>query len=145
MYVLQCPEWVRLLYRKKEQVTRKSQVCDLKIRTLDDVDENGYLSGVPFLDVTQLKTTGSKAQRLDEEDNVMAMIENEMEKKVYKVEDVQNLLGLGRSKAYEFIENVYYDRKPFRVLRIGRSYRIPCNSFDKWLNGDEERERVRAE
>ena len=145
MYVLQSPEWVRLLYRKKEQVTRKSQVCDLKIRTLDDVDENGYLSGVPFLDVTQLKTTGSKAQRLDEEDNVMAMIENEMEKKVYKVEDVQNLLGLGRSKAYEFIENVYYDRKPFRVLKIGRSYRIPCNSFDKWLNGDEERERVRAE
>ena len=56
--------WVRLLYRKKEQVTRKSQVCDLKIRTLDDVDENGYLSGVPFLDVTQLKTTGSEAQRL---------------------------------------------------------------------------------
>ena len=56
--------WVRLLYRKKEQVARKSQVCDLKIRTLDDVDENGYLSGVPFLDVTQLKTTGSKAQRL---------------------------------------------------------------------------------
>lgn len=145
MYVLQCPEWVRLLYRKKEQVTRKSQVCDLKIRTLDDVDENGYLSGVPFLDVTQLKTTGSKAQRLDEEDNVMAMIENEMEKKVYKVEDVQNLLGLGRSKAYEFIENAYYDRKPFRVLKIGRSYRIPCNSFDRWLNGDEERERVRAE
>ena len=56
--------WVRLLYRKKEQVTRKSQVCDLKIRTLDDVDENGYLSGAPFLDVTQLKITGSKAQRL---------------------------------------------------------------------------------
>ena len=56
----------------------------------------------------------------------MAMIENEMEKKVYKVEDVQNLLGLGRSKAYEFIE-------------------IACNSFDRWLNGDEERERVRAE
>ena len=49
---------------KKEQVARKSQVCDLKIRTLDDADENRYLSGVPFLDVTQLKTTGSKAQRL---------------------------------------------------------------------------------
>ena len=46
---------IRLLYRKKEQVTRKSQVCDLKIRTLDDTDENRYLSGVTFLDVTQLK------------------------------------------------------------------------------------------
>ena len=56
--------WVRLLYRKKEQVSRKSQVCDLKIRTLGDADENRYLSGVPFLDVTQLKTTGSKVQRL---------------------------------------------------------------------------------
>ena len=44
MYVLQCPEWVRLLYRKKEQVARKSQVCDLKIRTLDDADENGYVT-----------------------------------------------------------------------------------------------------
>ncbi len=28
MYVLQCPEWVRLLYRKKEQVARKSQSKD---------------------------------------------------------------------------------------------------------------------
>ena len=35
------------------------------------------------------------------------MIENEMEKKVYKVEDVQNLLGLGRSKAYEFSNKSY--------------------------------------
>ena len=59
----------------------------------------------------------------------MEMIENEMEKKVYKVEDVQNLLGLGRSKAYEFIENVYYDRKPFRVLKIGRSLSYPMQFF----------------
>ena len=37
----------------------------------------------------------------------MAMIENEMEKKVYKVEDVQNLTWAGdATKAYEFIENV---------------------------------------
>ena len=42
-------------------------MCDLKIRTLDDVDENGYLSGVTFLDVIQLKTTGSEAQRLGRE------------------------------------------------------------------------------
>ena len=59
----------------------------------------------------------------------MAMIENEMEKKVYKVEDVQNLLGLGRSKAYEFIENVYYDRKPFRVLR---STFYDCSAFSSF-------------
>ena len=66
-----------------------------------------------------------------------------MEKKVYKVEDIQNLLGLGRSKAYEFIENVYYLTENRSHTRIGRSYRIPCHSFDKWLYGDEERERVR--
>ena len=86
-----------------------------------------------------------QSQHIIDEISKVFIGKDEMEKKIYKVEDVQNLLGLGRSKAYEFIENVYYDRKPFRVLKIGRSYRIPCNSFDKWLNGDEERERVRAE
>ena len=54
MYVLQCPEWVRLLYRKKEQVTRKSQVCDLKIRTLDDADENGYVTYPNVNTVTEM-------------------------------------------------------------------------------------------
>ena len=71
----------------------------------------------------------------------MRIVTVRIEDNTDKIKKVKKL----ESKKYEFIENVYYDRKPFRVLKIGRSYRIPCNSFDKWLNGDEERERVRAE
>ena len=59
----------------------------------------------------------------------MAMIENEMEKKVYKVEDVQNLLGLGRSKAYEFIENGQY----YPVMRgISPLDKVKPRSEWKW-------------
>ena len=58
--------------------------------------------------------------------------------KVYNVTDIQNLLGLGRTKAYKFIREVYCARKPFRVLKIGNSYRIPSHSFDNWLDGEAE-------
>ena len=59
----------------------------------------------------------------------MAMIENEVEKKVYKVEDVQNLLGLGRSMAYEFIVSAPQSR--IRLISI-RNYLccitiLPCS------------------
>lgn len=81
----------------------------------------------------------------EKEENVMA-IKKEGKKtagkdkamKVYNVNDIQNLLGLGRSKAYEFVREVYHDKKPFQVLKIGSSYRIPSHSFDKWLNGEAE-------
>ena len=57
--------------------------------------------------------------------------------KVYNAEDVQRLLGISRSKVYEYLEKVYKDKKPFRVIKIGRVYRIPMESFDKWLSGEE--------
>lgn len=58
-------------------------------------------------------------------------------KKVYSAEDIQQLLGVGRSKVYEYLEKVYKDQKQFRVLKIGRIYRIPKDSFDRWINGEE--------
>lgn len=59
-----------------------------------------------------------------------------IEKKVYDVEDIQKLLGIGRSKAYTFLDEVYENQKPFRVVKIGRLYRVPKEAFDKWLNGE---------
>lgn len=58
-------------------------------------------------------------------------------KRVYSAEDIQQLLGVGRSKVYEYLEKVYKDQEPFRVLKIGRIYRIPKDSFDRWINGEE--------
>lgn len=65
------------------------------------------------------------------------MEENEMiEKKVYDAEDIQKLLGIGRSRTYSFLEEVYEKKEPFRVLKIGKMYRVPIDSFDRWMLGE---------
>lgn len=57
-------------------------------------------------------------------------------KKVYSISDIQKLLALGRTKTYSFLEEVYRNKKPFKVIKIGKQYRIPKDSFDKWLNSN---------
>ncbi len=55
-------------------------------------------------------------------------------KKVYDVSEIQKILGLGRSKTYEFLEQVYINKAPFNVIKIGKLYRVPKDVFDKWVN-----------
>lgn len=55
-------------------------------------------------------------------------------KKVYLASDVQKALAIGRSKTYEFLEEVYQKQEPFRVIKVGKLFRIPQKSFDEWLN-----------
>ena len=57
------------------------------------------------------------------------------DKKVYDVEDIQRLLEIGRSKAYSYLDEVYRKKEPFRVIKIGKLFRVPKQSFDNWLNG----------
>ena len=60
---------------------------------------------------------------------------NEMYQQVYLATDIQKILGIGRSKSYLFLEEVYGQKNPpFRVLKIGKLYRVPKQSFDAWLN-----------
>lgn len=59
---------------------------------------------------------------------------NRKESRVYEIEDIQKILHIGRTKAYEFIKKVYREQKPFKVIKIGNLYRIPKTSFDHWLN-----------
>lgn len=56
------------------------------------------------------------------------------EQMVYEVSDVQKILGIGRTRAYEYIQEVYKNKAPFKVLKIGRIYKIPKKSFETWLN-----------
>lgn len=56
------------------------------------------------------------------------------EKMIYEVKDIQRILGIGRTTAYIFIKNTYENKQPFRVIKIGDTYRIPKASFDCWLN-----------
>ena len=61
----------------------------------------------------------------------------EIHKMVYQAEDIQEILGIGKSKVYEFLDDVYTNTHFFRVIKIGKLYRIPKESFDKWLCSEE--------
>lgn len=57
------------------------------------------------------------------------------DKKVYDVADVQKILGISKTKVYEYLEEVYRKQEPFKIIKIGRLYKIPKEHFDKWVSG----------
>lgn len=58
-----------------------------------------------------------------------------MEKQVYMASDIQKALGIGKTKTYEFLKEVYEQKEPpFRVIKIGNSVRVLKQSFDSWMN-----------
>ena len=62
-------------------------------------------------------------------------MENQIiEKTIYNPEDIQVILGIGKNKVYEFLEDVYLNKHYFKVIKIGKLYKVPIKSFEKWLN-----------
>ena len=59
-----------------------------------------------------------------------------LQARVYDAEDIQQILGLGRSKTYEFLCEVSKKQEPFRVIKIGKLYRVPMEPFDNWVAGN---------
>ncbi len=57
-------------------------------------------------------------------------------KKVYSPKEIQKMLGLGKESVYVFLEEVYKNKKPFIVIKIGKLYKIPKEPFNRWLNGE---------
>ena len=59
-----------------------------------------------------------------------------MERQVYLASDIQKALGLGKTKTYDFLNQVYKQQgqnPPFRVIKVGTSVRVHKQSFDDWL------------
>ncbi|WP_243268333.1 DNA-binding protein [Anaerotruncus colihominis] len=46
---------------------------------------------------------------------------------VYLPEELQIKLKMCKSTVYDFLKHVYEEGKPFRVIKIGKLYRIPKN------------------
>ena len=61
----------------------------------------------------------------------------DIDQRVYSAEDIQVMLGVKRSAAYNFLTKVYKYGTPFLVHKIGTMYRVPKESFDAWLCGKE--------
>lgn len=60
----------------------------------------------------------------------------DIDQRVYSAEDIQMILGVKRSAAYNFLTKVYKEGEPFLVHKIGTMYRVPKESFDAWLCGE---------
>ena len=56
--------------------------------------------------------------------------------KVYSPREIHKMLGLGKESVYGFLEEVYMNKKPFIVIKIGKLYKIPKEPFNRWLNGE---------
>lgn len=52
------------------------------------------------------------------------------QKRTYTVDEIQDILGVCRTSVYNLVNS-----GAFRVVRIGAHIRIPCKSFDEWLDG----------
>ena len=48
--------------------------------------------------------------------------------KTYRVEDIMQILDIGRNSAYNLVKGNH-----FKVIRIGTAIRISRKSFDEWL------------
>ncbi len=51
------------------------------------------------------------------------------EKRTYSVDEIQDILGIGRTSAYNLVK-----QNLFHVVRIGGTIRISKKSFDAWLD-----------
>lgn len=52
---------------------------------------------------------------------------------VYTVAEIQAMLNISKELAYRFVGKAYQSQDPFIVLKIGTTYRIPKESFDRWI------------
>ena len=51
------------------------------------------------------------------------------EKRVYTVEEIQDILGVNKTSAYNLVKS-----NAFHCVKVGGHYRISKKSFDKWLD-----------
>lgn len=51
------------------------------------------------------------------------------QKRTYTVEEIQNILGICKTSAYELVK-----AHKFSCVKIGNTYRISKISFDEWLD-----------
>lgn len=62
-------------------------------------------------------------------------IESDYDKRIYTVEEIQDILGVSKTSAYNLVKS-----NVFHSVKIGDHYRISKKSFDKWLDGGNEDE-----
>ena len=58
-------------------------------------------------------------------------------KKVFTPKDIAGILGVCDKTAYELIRQALVSDEMFKVIKLGRLYKVPANSFLNWLDEQE--------
>lgn len=61
--------------------------------------------------------------------NKQTEVEAAFEKRVYTVEEIMNILDIGKNAAYNLVNS-----GAFHYVKVGGHYRISKRSFDNWLD-----------
>lgn len=59
-------------------------------------------------------------------------------KKVLTAKDIAEILGVCEKTAYSMIREAVITGTTFKVIKVGRNYKIPTAPFLNWLDGVEE-------
>ena len=70
-----------------------------------------------------------RIRTLNASDGMDPTTADDLDKRTYSVEDVQRILDISRSTAYQLIK-----KKLFRSVKAGKQIRISKSSFDAWLD-----------
>lgn len=62
-------------------------------------------------------------------EEALAVSAAQFDKRTYTVNEIQDILGIGRSAAYNLVKENH-----FHSVRIGGTIRISKKSFDAWLD-----------
>lgn len=57
-------------------------------------------------------------------------------KKVLMAKDIQEILGVCEKTSYSLIREALIKGNMFKVIKIGRIYKIPTEPFLNWLDGE---------
>ena len=57
------------------------------------------------------------------------MKQPESRRRVYTVKEIAEILGISKNAAYDLVKS-----NGFVIVRIGKTIRVPIESFDEWLN-----------
>ena len=55
-------------------------------------------------------------------------------KKVFTAKDIAGILGVCNKTAYELIRQALVSDEMFKVIKLGRLYKVPAKSFLDWLD-----------
>lgn len=67
-------------------------------------------------------------ERIEQLNQSSEVYRSDTEKRAYTVSDIQDILSIGKNAAYDLVNS-----GKFKVLKIGKSIRIPKKSFDEWM------------